>query len=143
MADPSSDYTTKISPWSVAETVERLHALLSERGMTVFATIDQSAAAKSVGLRLRETVLIIFGNPASGTPIMDAAPLAALDLPLKMLIWADEERTNVSYLSPQTLATRHHLIAALTAPITGINALTDTLIGLKRPGERPDDHNTV
>jgi uncharacterized protein (DUF302 family) len=94
-------YTTKLSPRPVIETVERLRGILGERDITVFATIDQRAAALAVGLELRETVLIIFGNPIAGTPIMDAAPLAALDLPLKVLIWADEEQTKVSYLSPQ------------------------------------------
>jgi uncharacterized protein (DUF302 family) len=96
MIDSHSDYTTKLSPWPVGDTVKRLHALLSQRGMTVFATIDQRAAAHRVGLQLRETVLIIFGNPASGTPIMEAAPLAALDLPLKVLIWGEGEHTKVS-----------------------------------------------
>jgi uncharacterized protein (DUF302 family) len=132
MAGRDSDYTTKVSPWPVADTVERLHALLSQRGMTVFATIDQGAAARSVGLQLRETVLTIFGNPASGTPIMDAAPLAALDLPLKLLIWADGEETKVSYLSPLSFTQRHDLTATLAAPITGIDALSDALID---PGE--------
>ena len=128
MVDRHSDYTTKISPRPVADTVERLRALLSQRGITVFATIDQRAAARSVGLQLRETVLTIFGNPKSGTPIMDAAPLAALDLPLKVLIWADEEQTQVSYLSPQSFAKRHPLTAAMTASITGVDALTDALV---------------
>jgi uncharacterized protein (DUF302 family) len=57
-------------------------------------------AAREAGLELRETTLVIFGNPAAGTPVMAAAPLPALDLPLKILIWADGSRTNVTYYSP-------------------------------------------
>ena len=87
--------TTKVSPRSVAATVSRLTGILFAKGLKVFAVIDQSQEAREAGLRLRETTLVVFGNPAAGTPVMDAAPLAALDLPLKVLIWADGSRTNV------------------------------------------------
>ena len=73
--------TTKLSPRPVAATVSRLTAILAARGIKVFAVIDQSEQAREAGLTLRETTLVIFGNPAAGTPVMDAAPLAALDLP--------------------------------------------------------------
>ena len=85
--------TTKISPRSVGDTVSRLTGILSAKGMKVFAVIDQSAEASQAGLQLRETTLVVFGNPAAGTPVMAAAPFAALDLPLKALIWADEGQT--------------------------------------------------
>ena len=74
------DYTSKDSPWAVPDTVRRLTTLITERGMTIFATIDQAAEARRVGLQLRDTVLIVFGSPKAGTPVMDAQPLAALDL---------------------------------------------------------------
>ena len=119
-----NDYITKNSPWSVTETVERLSALMAERHQTIFATIDQAAAARSVGQELRETVLIIFGNPTAGTPIMDAEPLAGLDLPLKVLVWDDRGATRVSYLSPAALAARHSLSESLAAPLAGIEQLT-------------------
>src|ERR1700761_7159716 len=96
--------TTKVSPRPVAATVSRLTSLLAARGMKVFAVIDQSREAAPAGLSLRETTLVIFGSPAAGTPVMDAVPLAALDLPLKILIWADGPRTNVTYYSPAALA---------------------------------------
>jgi uncharacterized protein (DUF302 family) len=128
MTNAQSDYKPKASPWPVAETVERLLTLMSERGMTVFATIDQRAAARGARLDLRETVLILFGSPRAGTPVMDAAPLAALDLPLKMLVWADEGRTRVSYLTPAALAARHGLSAKLGAPLAGIDQLTDAVL---------------
>jgi uncharacterized protein (DUF302 family) len=76
---------------------------------------------------LRDTVLVIFGSPAAGTPVMVAAPLAALDLPLKVLIWADGEQTSVSYYEPGALAARHNLSPDLAQNLAGINALTDVL----------------
>jgi uncharacterized protein (DUF302 family) len=96
--------------------------------MKVFAVIDQSDQAREAGLSLRETTLIIFGNPAAGTPVMDAAPLAALDLPLRVLIWADGNRTNVTYYSPAAIAARYGLNAELAANLAGIDPLTDALV---------------
>lgn len=119
--------TTKISPRSAAGTVARLTAILSAKGMKVFAVIDQSEQARQAGQQLRETTLVIFGDPAAGTPVMDAAPLAALDLPLKILIWADGSRTNVTYYSPAALAARYGLSPELAAKLAGIDALTDAL----------------
>lgn len=120
--------TTKISPLPFADTVSRLTSLLAAKDMNVFAVIDQRAAARSAGLDLRDTTLVIFGSPAAGTPVMAAAPLAALDLPLKVLIWADEDRVNVSYVPPTELARRYQLSAELTARLAGIDALTDALV---------------
>jgi uncharacterized protein (DUF302 family) len=120
--------TTKVSPRSVTATVSRLTGIMAAKGMKVFAVIDQSAEAREAGLQLRETTLVIFGNPAAGTPVMDAAPLAALDLPLKILIWADGSRTNVTYYSPEAIAARHGLSAELAAKLAGIDPLTDALI---------------
>jgi uncharacterized protein (DUF302 family) len=120
--------TTKLSPRSVPATVSRLTEILSAKGLKVFAVIDQSDEAHAAGLELRETTLVIFGNPAAGTPVMDAAPLAALDLPLKILIWADGGRTNVTYYSPAAIAARFGLSAELAANLAGIDPLTDALI---------------
>jgi uncharacterized protein (DUF302 family) len=120
--------TTKVSPRSVTATVSRLTGIMAAKGMKVFAVIDQSAEAREAGLQLRETTLVIFGNPAAGTPVMDAAPLAALDLPLKILIWADGSRTNVTYYSPAAIAARHGLSAELAAKLAGIDPLTDALV---------------
>jgi uncharacterized protein (DUF302 family) len=125
--DPN-EVITKLSPRSVAETVARLTGLLDARGVKVFAVIDQAAEAKAAGLALRETVLVIFGNPAAGTPVMDASPLAALDLPLKVLVWADGPQAKVSYYSPAALSARYQLSAGLAAKLAGIGPLTDALI---------------
>jgi uncharacterized protein (DUF302 family) len=119
---------TKLSPRSVADTVSRLTAMVDAKGMKLFAVIDQSAEARRVGLQLRDTTLVIFGSPLGGTPVMVASPLAALDLPLKVLVWADGEQTKVSYYAPSTLAGRHHFSAELAGNLAGINALTDALV---------------
>jgi uncharacterized protein (DUF302 family) len=119
---------TKVSPRPVAATVSRLTEILAAKGMKVFAVIDQSEEARGAGLPLRETTLVLFGNPAAGTPVMDAAPLSALDLPLKVLIWADGSRTNVTYYSPAALAARYGLSAELAANLAGIDPLTDALV---------------
>jgi uncharacterized protein (DUF302 family) len=124
-----SGVVTKLSSRSVAGTVEGLTDLVRAKGMTLFAVIDQSAAARQVGLELRDTTLVIFGSPLAGTPVMVASPLAALDLPLKVLIWSDEGQTKVSYYAPSVLAARHHLSSDLAHALTGIDALTDALVG--------------
>ena len=120
--------TTKVSPRSVTETVSRLTGILSAKGLKVFAVIDQSAEASGAGLKLRETTLVLFGNPAAGTPVMVAAPSAALDLPLKVLIWADNGQTKVSYYGPKALAARYDLGADLAANLAAIDPLTDALV---------------
>jgi uncharacterized protein (DUF302 family) len=122
------DIVTKLSPLSVADAVSKLTGMISAKGMKLFAVIDQSAEARQVRLSLRETTLVIFGSPAAGTPVMAAAPLAALDLPLKVLVWDDEGRTKVSYYAPAALAARHHISPDLAANLAGINALTDALV---------------
>ena len=119
---------TKLSPRSVGDTVARLTGMLAAKGVRLFDTIDQRAAAREVGLDLRETVLVIFGNPAAGTPVMMAAPLSALDLPLKVLIWDDEGQTRVTYYAPAALAARHHLNAGLAAKLSVVDPLTDALV---------------
>src|SRR6202012_109199 len=106
----------------------RLTGILTSRGLHVFAVIDQAAQAREAGLTLRDPVLVIFGSPAAGTPVMDAAPLAALDLPLKVLIWADGSRTSVSYYATAALAARYDLSDELAANLAGIDALTDALV---------------
>ena len=127
-AAAEADVVTKLSRQSVAGTVARLTGMITAKGMRLFAVIDQAAEARQAGLELRETVLVIFGSPQAGTPVMAASPLAALDLPLKVLIWADEGQTKVSYYAPAALAASHHLTADLADSLAGINALTDALV---------------
>jgi len=96
--------------------------------MKLFATFDHRGEARRAGFELRDTVVVVFGSPAAGTPVMTAAPLAALDLLLKVLVWDDEGRTKISYADPSALAARHGLDAQLAARLAGINALTDRLV---------------
>jgi uncharacterized protein (DUF302 family) len=123
-----SGIITKISPRSVADTVTRFTDILGAKGVKVFAVIDQTAAAREAGLELRDTSLVIFGSPAAGTPVMAAAPLAALDLPLKVLVWDDGGQTKVTYVSPAELAARYQLGPDLEKNLEAINPLTDALI---------------
>ena len=120
---------TKVSPRAAGETVARLLELLESKGIKVFAVIDQQAEARAVGLDLRATTLVIFGNPAAGTGVMVASPLAALDLPLKVLVWAEPGRgTFVSYTAPATLASRYGLSPESEAALEAVNGLTDALV---------------
>ncbi len=119
---------TKRSPRSVDDTVARLTSLVQAKGMKVFAVIDHSGEAEQVGLELRDTKVVIFGSPIAGTPVMGAAPLAALDLPLRILIWSDNAQTKVSYTAPQALAARYGLSEDLAARLAGIDGLTDALV---------------
>src|SRR5215470_15720068 len=119
---------TKLSPLTVAGTTARLVDILAAKGVKLFTVIDQSAEARQVGLQLRDTTLVIFGNPQAGTPVMAASPMAALDLPLKVLVWDDGGQTKVSYYTPAELAARHRLGPDLEKNLAAIDALTDALV---------------
>jgi uncharacterized protein (DUF302 family) len=109
---------------SVDQTVDSLTNLLRSQGVTVFAVIDHGGEAQRVGLTMRPTKLVIFGNPKAGTPLMVAAPRSAIDLPLKILIWEDAKgRTWVSYDSPAYLQQRHGFPAELTQNIAPVEAI--------------------
>ncbi len=100
--------TSRRSIHGPKETMERLVAAVSKRGMSVLARIDHAAAAASVGLGLRPTEVLIFGNPRAGTPLMQAVQTMGIDLPLKALVWQDGEGTTwLSYNDPDWLAERH------------------------------------
>jgi uncharacterized protein (DUF302 family) len=126
---------TKLSPWPVDATVDRITAVVQEKGMTVFAVIDHSGEAKAIGLELRDTKVVIFGNPRAGTPVMQSVPLAALDLPLRVLVWADRNQTKLSYTAPPELAARYGLSEELAARLAGIEGLTDEVL------QRPESAN--
>ena len=95
---------------SVDQTVENLKGILAAKGVTLFALVDHSGEAEKAGMTMRPTKLLIFGSPRAGTPVMLAAPSAAIDLPLKMLVWEDGAgKIWVSYNSPAYLQERHGL----------------------------------
>jgi uncharacterized protein (DUF302 family) len=102
------------SRYSVPETISRLQFILKESGVMVFALVDHSGEAAKVGLEMRPTQLLIFGNPKAGTPLMVAAPSCAIDLPLKALAWQDAQgKVWLSYNAPEYLQERHCIPADL------------------------------
>jgi uncharacterized protein (DUF302 family) len=121
---------TKKSARTVSDTVAHLVEVLRAKGLMVFAVVDHSGEAAKVGMAMPDTKLVIFGSPAAGTPVMLEAPLAALDLPLKILVWADTGGAAfVSYNSPAYVAARYGLSDHLRARLEPIEALSDAAAG--------------
>ena len=123
-----AELITRRSAHDFDATLGRLSASLEANGITIFARVDHAAGAASAGLFLRPTTLLIFGNPAAGTPLMEAAQTSAIDLPLKMLVWEDASGiVNLSYNDPSWIAARHNLVGdvgkAVTAMATALDAL--------------------
>jgi uncharacterized protein (DUF302 family) len=117
---------SKPSKYPVAETVTRIEGALKAKGVTVFARIDHSAEAEKAGLKMRPTQLLVFGNPKAGTPVMNAAPSAAIDLPLKALVWEDEQgKVWVAYNSPDYLKQRHGIPDDLVKNLGAAGPLID------------------
>ena len=115
---------------SVAETLQRLESLLTQRGVMIFARIDFSGDAARAGLTLRPEQMLIFGNPRAGTPLMQSVPAAGLDLPLKALVWEDAEgHTQIAYNDPQYIIRRHGLDAALAANLAAVVPLIERAAG--------------
>jgi len=113
---------------SYAETIAILTKEIGAAGNTVFVTIDQAAAAQSVGLSLRPTTLIVFGNPKAGTAFMDACPLLGLDLPLKIQVWETESDVNVAFTPMAEIAARYE-VAGMNARVEAIDAALTKLLG--------------
>jgi len=108
------------------DTLEKLTNILDTHGVKIFALIDHSGEAEKAGMRMRNTKLLIFGNPKAGTPLMLAAPTAALDLPLKILVWEDAGgKVWLTYNSVEFIRQRHNLRSDLAANV----AIVDTLAG--------------
>ena len=115
-AEGSINFPTK---FSVSETADRLESVLKAKGIKIFARIDQAAEARAAGLSMPETILIIFGDPKSGTPLMVKYPSLALDLPLKALIWQSADgKVWLTYNAPEYLQSRHHLDSAPFGPLS-------------------------
>ena len=114
----------------VATTVERLESLLKERGVMIFARIDFSGDAARAGLTMLPEQMLIFGNPKAGTPLMQSAPRAGLDLPLKALVWENADgTTSVAYNDPQYIVGRHGLDAPLGANLAAVVPLIERAAG--------------
>lgn len=131
-------WVEKVSPDPVAGTVARLTRAIEAGGAMVVAVVDHRANATKAGLDLPETTVVIFGNAAVGTPLMQADRRVALDLPLKVLVWRDGGVTRVGYLPPRALAARYGIAAdhPSVAAMTGaLDRLTDAAIA---PSASPD-----
>ena len=119
---------TLTSPRSASETMARLEATVKEKGFAVIARVDHTAGATRIGKTLRPTELLIFGNPQGGTPLMECAQTAGIDLPLKALVWQDAAgKVMLSYNDPKFLAERHK---APSCPVVG--GMTNALDGLMK-----------
>jgi uncharacterized protein (DUF302 family) len=112
----------------MADTMARLLAVVAAQDMEVFAVIDHSGKARDVGLALRDTKVVIFGSPSATTPVIEAAPHAALDLPFRVAVWEDGHRTLVSYPAPAAVARRYGLDGDLATALADIDALTGAVI---------------
>jgi len=131
----SDTVITKPSSKSVAQTVDRLGRLIADRGFTLFRVIDHSGTAERAGLQMPESKLVMFGKPTVGGATMVAAPLAGLDLPLKVLVWENSNgAVSVSCNSPEFLAERHHLDGALRAPFDAVESIVEAVVG-PQPGD--------
>jgi uncharacterized protein (DUF302 family) len=116
------------SDFEPKETMARLEAAVKARGMTVFAHIDHAAGAAEVGLPLRPTDLLIFGNARGGTPLMQSVQTIGIDLPLKALVWRDEAATTwLSYNDPGWFAGRHGTGSDGQAAVRGMAAALDAI----------------
>jgi uncharacterized protein (DUF302 family) len=116
----------KVSNHSVDETVEKLKSILQSKGVTLFVLVDHSGEAEKAGMKMPPTKLLIFGNPKTGTPVMLAAPSAAIDLPLKILVSEDGQgKVWISYNSPEYLQTRHGLPQDLLQNIAVVKTLAE------------------
>lgn len=108
---------------SARETADSLVKLIEANGLTVFLRFDHAANATGVGMELRPTELLLFGNPKGGTPLMQDEQTAGLDLPFKLLVWEDaQSRTWLTYADPESLVSRHGLSAASVRIIETMNA---------------------
>jgi uncharacterized protein (DUF302 family) len=133
-APADAGLVTLPSAYGPMETVERLKALLAQKGIEVFAHIDHAAAASKAGLSLRPTQVLIFGNPKAGTPLMQSRQAIGLDLPLRALVWEDEAgKVWLTYRRVEELARRHDV----TEQGGAVKALDDGLAGLARAATAP------
>ena len=126
----SDGVITRPSSTSVAQTIDGLRRVMADRGFTVLNVIDHSGVAERAGVQMPDSKLVMFGKPNVGATVMLTAPLAALDIPLKVLVWEDRNgAVSVSYNSPRFLAERHHHEGAQRAPFDAVESIVEALPG--------------
>ena len=124
-----TNVVTKPSSYSVADTIKRIENAVTAKGMQIFARIDHGGEAKKVGLAMRPTELLIFGNPKGGTALMVAKPTAAIDLPMKALAWEDENgNVWLTYNDPELLHERHGVATELTSKLEPVGKLLEEAV---------------
>jgi uncharacterized protein (DUF302 family) len=132
VAAQSADNTglvSRVSPYPVTETLDRLEAVLKSKGVKIFARIDHAAEAQGAGMSLRPTQLLIFGNPKAGTPLMRANPSIGLDLPMKALAWQDAQGlVQLTWNSPEYLTGRHGLDAEFNKNLAAVGGLIEAAL---------------
>jgi uncharacterized protein (DUF302 family) len=130
-AQAESPLTTQASKFSVSETADRLVKAVEAKGIKIAARIDHAAGAKAAGLPLPPTIVVMFGNPKLGTPVMQADPRVGLDLPMRVLIWEDKSgKVWVGYAPPASLKARYGI--AGEAPEAALKAMAGALQGFAK-----------
>ena len=128
-AQAGANVVTKPSKYSVSETIDRIERAVTAKGMKIFARIDHGGEAKKVGLEMKPTELLIFGNPKGGTALMVARPTAAIDLPMKALAWEDKAgKVWLTYNSPELLKDRHGVPEELTSKLDPVGTLLEQAV---------------
>lgn len=127
----ADEWVVKHSPYDVQETADRLEGVIEGSPASLVARVDHQKSATDAGLEMEPATVFIFGNPALGTPLMQADPKSAMDLPARVLIWEDADGTQLGYLSAETLSERYDLsdaTEALDKLSNALNMLTDKAI---------------
>ena len=128
-AQADSNLRTKPSKYSVSETLDRIERAITAKGMQIFARIDHGGEAQKVGLTMKPTQLLIFGNPKGGTALMVARPTAAIDLPMKALAWEDGDgKVWLTYNSPELFQERHNMPAELSSRLNSVGVLLEQAV---------------
>lgn len=112
MTAQAENWIIKDSAHDVSTTADKLVAAVEAAGAKVFARVDHAAGARSIGAELVPMTLVMFGNPKLGTPILQAAPQAGLDLPIRVLVWDEDGATKIGYVDPQDLKARYSIKTA-------------------------------
>jgi uncharacterized protein (DUF302 family) len=124
-----SGVASQSSSYTVDETLARLEQVIHDRGLKLFARFDHSDEAARVGLRMQPAHVLVFGSPKAGTPLMQASPLLALELPLKVLVWQDaQDHVWVSYAQPASLAERYDIPAELAKVLAGAEGVVEAAL---------------
>lgn len=128
-AQAAGNLVTKPSKYSVPETIDRIEKAITAKGMQIFARINHGGEAKNVGLEMKPTELLIFGNPKGGTALMVARPTVAIELPMKALAWEDKDgKVWLTYNAPELLKERHGVPAELAARLEPVGKLLEQAV---------------